>query len=134
MSIASRIGKYVAYQRSKNHVSLNAFAKKVGITTSFLLRLEKGKYEDVSFSNLERISKGLDMSVEALLYKCGIVKQDPLPPLAYYLKEKYQFPPDAILFVQLMLKTVKEYYRVQIIEMKRKHKNFYRKRQTRTYH
>jgi len=111
-----KIGKYTKYQRVKRKYSLNEFSRKINVTTSFLLRLERGDYTNVSFDIIEKISIGFEMTVEDFLQKCKVINSSQtLPPLDYYLKEMYQFPLEAIEDFKLL---------VQLLKMKYKNQNF----------
>lgn len=126
VSIGERIGKYTKYQREKRGYSLNEFAKRIGVTTSFLLRLEKGTYQNVSFEVLIKIAGGFEMAIEDLLYKCQLTEASrTLPPLEYYLKEMYQFPEEAIEDIKLLIFLLKAKYKEQIKELKGKHKDYW---------
>ena len=123
-----KIGKYTKYQREKRGYSLNQFAKRIGITTSFLLRLERGNYQSVSFDVIEKIARGFDTSIEDFLYKCQITQaSSSLPDIEYFLKEKYQFPKEAISDVKLLISLLKVKYKKSIKELKEKHKVYWEK-------
>lgn len=123
-----KVGKYTKYQREKRGFSLNQFAKRIGITTSFLLRLERGNYQSVSFDVIEKIAKGFDSSIEDFLHKCQITSPQPsLPDIEYFLKEKYQFPKEAISDVKMLISLLKLKYKKPIKELKAKHKEYWEK-------
>jgi len=125
-SPAGKVGKYTKYQREKRGFSLNEFAKKIGVTTSFLLRLERGNYQNVSYDVLKKLAIGFEMSIEDFLYKCKLIESSStLPPLEYYLKEMYQFPEDAINDIKLLIMLLKEKYKKEIKQLKGKHKEYW---------
>lgn len=127
-SIGARIGKYTKYQRQKRNLSLNAFAKKISLTTSFLLRLERGTYQNVKFDVIEKLAAGFAMTVEDFLLKCEIISySQTVPPIEYYLKEMYQFPKDAIEDTKLFIDFLNIKYKKQIKELKTIHKNYWNK-------
>lgn len=122
----TKVGKYTKYQREKRGYSLNEFANKIEVTTSFLLRLERGTYQNISFNMIEKLAKGFDMSIEDFLYKCKITHSTAaLPPLDYYLKEVYQFPEEAVDDVKLFIQFTKTKYKDKITELKMKHKEYW---------
>lgn len=123
-----KIGKYTKYQRVKRKFSLNEFSRKINVTTSFLLRLERGDYSSVSFDIIEKISIGFDMTVEDFLQKCKVISAPhTLPPIDYYLKEMYQFPDEAIEDFKLLIQLLRVKYKKQITELKKIHKDYWKK-------
>ncbi len=127
-SIGEKIGKYTKYQREKQGFSLNEYAKKIGVTTSFLLRLEKGTYKNVSLKIIEKLAQGFDMPITDFLLKCRIVSaSETLPPIEYYLKEMYQFLNEAIEDVKLFVSVLKIKFKKQIQELEAKHKEYWKK-------
>lgn len=128
VSVAEKIGKYTKYQREKRGYSLNQFAKVVGVTPSFLLRLEKGDYNSISFTFVEKIAQGFEMTLEDFLQKCEIIDSSAsLPSLQYYLKEKYQFPEEAISDVKLFIRLLKVKYKKEIQELQKIHETYWKK-------
>jgi len=124
----SKLGKYIKYQRVKRKYSLNEFARKINVTTSFLLRLERGDYASVSFDIIEKIAIGFEMTVEDFLQKCKVItSSDKLPPIDYYLKEMYQFPKEAIEDFKLLIQLLNVKYKKQITELKKIHKDYWKK-------
>ena len=123
---ASKIGKYVQYQRKKRKISINQFANRIGVTPSFLSRLEKGEYDSIKLSMVEKMAYGLKMSLIDLLKKIGINSdKSKLPEIDFYLREKYQFPKEAIDDVKLMIELVKKKYKSQIKQQKVDHKKYW---------
>jgi transcriptional regulator with XRE-family HTH domain len=128
ISAGSKIGRYTKYQREKRGFSLNYFAKITGLTTSFFLRLEKGEYASISISAIEKIARGFDMTIGDFLHKCQIIESShTLPPLEYYLKEKYQFPDDAIKDFKLLVRLLRVKYKKEISELKNIHEAYWDK-------
>ncbi len=128
-TIGSKIGKYIKYQRVKKGYSLNELARMTDFDTSFLMRLEKGVYQSVKLDVLERLSAGFDMTLEDLLEKCGLVSakgDKDLPSLEFYLKEKFQFPKEAISDLKLMVKVIEDKYKEEISDMKKMHTEYWR--------
>ncbi len=123
----TKIGKYVNYQRMKRELSLNELGKQTGMATSFLLRLERGVYQNVKFDVIEKLAEGFDMTIEDFLTKCGIIEEShKLPPLEYYLKEQYQLPPEAISDTKLFIELLKMKYKKEIQHMKTLHKSYWK--------
>lgn len=123
----TKIGKYVNYQRMKRELSLNELGKQTGMATSFLLRLERGVYQNVKFDVIEKLAEGFDMTIEDFLIKCGIIEEShKLPPLEYYLKEQYQLPPEAISDTKLFIELLKMKYKKEIQHMKTLHKSYWK--------
>ena len=128
-SIGEKIGTYTKYQREKRHHSLNEFAKGIDVTTSFLLRLERGEYFNVKFDVIEKIAKGFEMTTGDFLYKCNIIEaSNTLPPIDYYLKEAYQFPEEAIEDVKLLIELLKVKYKKERHELRELHKAYWEKK------
>src|SRR6266571_917985 len=111
--MAQKIGKYIKYQRSKRKLSLNAFADTLELDPSFLMHLENGDYNTLKLDMVEKIASGLHMTMGDFLWKCQILNDRDrtyIPELDFYLREKFQFPDDAIEDVKLYLKLIKEKY------------------------
>ena len=104
-------------------------AKIADITPSFLMRLENGVYQNIKFDVIEKISEAFQMSPEDFLKKCQVISGSvQLPPIEYYLKELYQFPEEAIEDVQLFFSFIEEKYKAEILEMKKAHTKFWKKK------
>lgn len=130
ISAGSKIGRYIKYQREKRGFSLNYFAKITGVTTSFLLRLEKGDYSSISINAIEKIASGFGMTTGDFLSKCQIIESShTLPPLEYYLKEKYQFPDEAIRDFKLLVRLLRAKYKKEITSLKTIHEAYWDKRE-----
>lgn len=128
ISAGAKIGRYTKYQREKRGFSLNYFSKITGVTTSFLLRLEKGEYANISINAVEKIANGFGMTTGDFLTKCQIIDSShTLPPLEYYLKEKYQFPEEAIKDFKLLIRLLKAKYKKEITELQTIHQAYWKK-------
>lgn len=128
-SVAEKIGQYTHYQREKRGFSLNEFARQTSLTTSFLLRLERGEYKSVKFDVIEKLASGFQMSIDDFLEKCGIIPSGKkLYPLDYYFKELYQFPEEAINDLKLFIQLLQLKYKKEIQEMKEAHKEYWGKK------
>lgn len=122
-----KIGQYTKYQREKKNLSLNELARNADLTPSFLMRLERGDYQDVSFQAIEKIAKALNTDVQLFLKKCGLSKTSgTLPGLDYYFKEKYQLPDEAIEDLRLFIKFLQSKYKKEISKMKKAHQKYWK--------
>ncbi len=126
---ATKIGKYVKYQREKRGLSLNEFADQVGITPSFLYRLESGTYKSVKFSIIEQLAQAFEMPVISFLQKCDLAEDSGefLPDFSFYLREKYQLPTDGVEDMKLFLQFVEKKYQQQIDILRKKHNEYWKK-------
>jgi transcriptional regulator with XRE-family HTH domain len=130
LSAAAKIGAYIKYQREKRNKSLNEFAKLINVDPSFILRLENGVYQSIGLDVVEKIAEGLEMGLEDLLGKAGLLSRykGELPEVEFFLKEKYQFPRQAIHDVIVFLKFVEERYKKEIERRRKVHKKYWSKR------
>ena len=126
-TIGEKIGEYVSYQRKKRNWTLQDFSEKTDLTPSFILRLEKGEYRSVGFDAIEKLAKGFSMDIVSLLSKCDITTKakQAMPSLNYYLKERYQFPEEAIGDVRLFIKFIEEKYKKEILNRRKLHKEYW---------
>ncbi len=123
-----KIGKYIKYQRQKRALSLAAFAQDLNLDASFILRLENGEYKTLRLDVTEKIANGLDMTIGDFLLKCHILdngSKSYIPSLEFYLREKFQFPDEAIEDVKLYIKFIQEKYKNKIKEMKDAHNKYW---------
>jgi transcriptional regulator with XRE-family HTH domain len=128
LSIGQKVGKYVSYQRKKRDWSLQELADKSSLTASFLHRLEKGEYQSIKFDVFEKIACAFKIPLADFLAKCQITAQfSELPPLDYFLKEKYQLPQQAIEDMKLFLELLQKKYAQQIKELKKQHQAYWGK-------
>ncbi len=125
VSAGAKIGRFLNYWRKQNNLSLGAFSKSSNLTSSFILRLEKGDYRSVKFDVIEKIAKCLKMTEEDFLRHCEIIpSKRELPSLEYFLAEKYQFPPQAIEEVKLIIEFIRERNRRGIMASKKRRDEF----------
>jgi transcriptional regulator with XRE-family HTH domain len=131
VSSGAKIGFFLKYWRERNKLSLGALSRASGLTPSFILRLERGIYRSVKFDAVERIAKSLKMTVEDFLRQCEILPQKSnLPSLEYFLAEKYQFSPQAIEEVKLIIEFIQERNRKAIALSRKKRQEFRARRLT----
>lgn len=126
---AFKIGKYVKYQRQKRGLSLNEFAEQVGITPSFLYRLESGSYKSVKFSVIEKLAQAFEIPVITFLQKCELAENSAssLPDISFYLREKYQFPTEAVEDIKLFISFIEKKYRTEMETLRKKHEDYWKK-------
>lgn len=128
-SVAAKIGKYLKYQRRKRGLSLVKFSEQTSLDPSFLHRIEKGYYGNISFMAAEKLATGLQMSLDDFLIKCEIIPvRSILPTLEYFFKEKYQFPEKAIQDLELFIGLLQEKYKNEVQKMKREHHKYWEKK------
>ena len=128
LSPGEKIGKYIKYKRNQKQISLNEFAKLADITPSFLLRLENGAYQSLKIDFIIKLARGLQISLEDFLRKCELIertKDEKLPDLKFYLKEKFQFPDGAIEDTSMFIKFLQERYAGEINTMKKAHREYW---------
>ena len=63
--IKERIGVQIKELRKKNGLSQEKFALKIGMDRTYFASVENGK-RNISIINLEKIAKGLDLSLSEL--------------------------------------------------------------------
>lgn len=61
------LGRKIAYYRVLKGLSQIQFAQKIGISTSYLSKIERANLESISLSTLMSIAYGLDIPVYVLL-------------------------------------------------------------------
>lgn len=125
-TVGQKVGSYVKYQREKQNLSINELGKKTSLTPSYLMRLEQGAYKTIGYDAIQKLANGFTMPREDFLYKCGLIRtRYDLPPIEYYLKEVYQFPPEAIENVKLMIELMRFKFKSEITELKKAHKKYW---------
>lgn len=130
LTIGRKIGQYVKYQREKNQHSLTEVAQNADLDPSFLLRLEKGKYNDIKFSAIIKLAKSFQMTTGDFILKCRLIEKINEPQqlsLDYFLKEKYQLPAQAIDQIQLFIEFIQKKYRQEISSLKSKRAAYWKK-------
>ncbi len=123
-----KVGRYLKYQRKKQALSLQEFAQMCSLSPSYLFKLEQGKFASVSFDMLKKISDGLKIPIVSLLRKCELIsEEDSLSSLDFFLKEKYQFPEQAILGVKIVIEVLQKQYANEIKNFQKAHKKYWKK-------
>jgi transcriptional regulator with XRE-family HTH domain len=67
------IGDFIREQREQAHVSLRQLARLAGVSNPYLSQIERGLRKP-SADILQRIAKGLQISVEQLYFRAGILE------------------------------------------------------------
>lgn len=130
LTVGQKIGQYVKYQREKNNLSLTEVAQSADLDPSFLLRLEKGEYNDIKFLAIVKLAKSFQMTTNDFLLKCRLIEKINQPQqlsLEYFLKEKYQLPAAAISLVQVFVEFIQAKYRQEIVSLKLKRAAYWKK-------
>lgn len=84
----SRLGSFIAQQRTKLDMSQNALAIEVGVTRSTILRMERGDFGRPDPEKLQRIARALDLDAEDFFELAGYAPDESLPALRPYLRRK----------------------------------------------
>lgn len=126
-SIAQKIGDYIFYQREKRQWSVNELADRIGMTPSFVFRLEQGAYQTIKLDVLIKLAEALQMTVPDLLAKCGIGDSyhNDLPSLSFFLKEQYYFPDPVIHEAELFISFLQTRHAAAIKVEKAKHERYW---------
>lgn len=128
-SLGQKIGAYIKYQRDKRKLTITELAERSRLTSAYISRLEQGDYESPSLEAIEQLAKALRMPLQAMLNKSGALNEPiELPDLAYYLHEKFQFPPEAIEDIELFIEFVKKKHQKAIKRYQAVGKKFWRDR------
>lgn len=61
------LGRKIAYYRGLKHLSQAQLAQKIGISTSYLSKIERADVGSISLATLMQIASGLDIQVHVLL-------------------------------------------------------------------
>ena len=97
--------------REEQRLTQEQLAEQSGLTRGYISRLEAGNYADNSPSirTLQKISEGLSISLEYLLNKAGITKDDYIKnaDLPTVLRAKYNFNSNQIKTVEQYVEYVK---------------------------
>ncbi len=95
---SKQLGRTVTEAREAKELSLRGLAEKVGMTHSFMARLEAGRFQTVSPDNLRAIANALDVPVEDLFTLSGYKVPESLPTFEPYLRTRYgeELPDQAI--------------------------------------
>jgi transcriptional regulator with XRE-family HTH domain len=89
------LGSYVKTQRERLGISQRQLAKRVGLSHTYLWRLEAGDFAQPSPAVLHRIAEALDLDPEDLFALAGHVIPEKLPSFAPYLRAKYHITDEA---------------------------------------
>jgi transcriptional regulator with XRE-family HTH domain len=61
------LGRKIAYYRRLKHLSQDQLAKQIGISTSYLSKIERADVGSISLATLIQIAAGLELQVHMLL-------------------------------------------------------------------
>ena len=92
---AVKLGEYIGAQRESLGISLRRLAERIGVTHSYLSRLEAGDYAQPAPAVLYRIAEALDLDPEDLFALAGHTIPRELPSFTPYLRAKYDIPDQA---------------------------------------
>jgi transcriptional regulator with XRE-family HTH domain len=89
------LGQYVAREREALGISQRQLAKRIGLSHSYLNRLEGGEFASPEPATLYRIAEALDTEPEDLFALAGHTVPRQLPSFAPYLRAKYEMSDQA---------------------------------------
>lgn len=128
-SLGQKIGEYVKYQREKRQLTITQLAEDAKLTAAYISRLEQGDYDSPSLEACQQLSEALRMPLWAFLTKSGATDIPiDLPDLAFYLHEKYQYPPEAIADIELFVKFIEKKYQADIKRYHIEHNKYWKDR------
>lgn len=93
-----RLGQFVRQARLAKGLSILRLADAIGGSKSFIIKLERGEYEQVSPHYLQALARALELPLEDLSSLAGYPLPDALPTIAPYLRRRYgeELPDQAI--------------------------------------
>ena len=94
---AVALGGLLRSRREAASLSLTQMAKKLGISHTYLGRLERGEYKHPAPDILSRIAKCLNLRLEDLYALAGITLPADLPEFAPYLRAKHPDWPSLVI-------------------------------------
>jgi transcriptional regulator with XRE-family HTH domain len=94
---ASSLGSLLKADREKAQLSLTAYAASIGISRTYLSRLERGVYQRPSPRIVAQIARNRNLCMSDLFALCGYLFPDDLPSFMPYVRAKCQgWPEEAI--------------------------------------
>jgi|tagenome__1003787_1003787.scaffolds.fasta_scaffold19364061_2 transcriptional regulator with XRE-family HTH domain len=90
------LGTLLRNRRQEARLSLSQLANLTGLHKSYLARIELGEVRQPSTENLQRIAAALELPEATVFGLLDERARDQLPPLALYLRAKYDLP-DAVI-------------------------------------
>lgn len=95
-----RIGETIAARRQALHLSARELARRAGVDTATVTRLEQGAIAPKA-ENLAAMARVLSLSVRELFALADWLQDSDLPALAPYLRKRYhQMPPEAVAEIE----------------------------------
>jgi len=92
-----QLGKLVRQARTARGLSLRALAEGIGTADApYLLRLERGEYQQPSAAVLQGLARVLDIAITDLYALAGYVMPEGLPAFEPYLRVTTDLPDHAI--------------------------------------
>lgn len=125
----SKIASYLVYQRKKRCLTLQNLAEMADLTPSYLSKLEAGEFDSISLDVVIKLARGLEMSLADFLYKCQLIDfgASYFPDLRFYLREKYQFPTQAVADVEMFMEFIQIKYADEIKANLKAHEEYWSK-------
>jgi transcriptional regulator with XRE-family HTH domain len=91
------LGDFLKSRREAAGLSMTEMAAKLGISRSYLTRLEYGEYKRPSFALLTKVIKTLDIRPEDLYAITGYTPATELPTLRAYLRATHPDWPELVI-------------------------------------
>lgn len=110
-----KLGQYLRRIRHELGWSIYEVAKKIGMTPSYISKLETGNIlKSINAKNLVQIAKAYELPITVILEECGFLERSPddLPGLGFYLKLKYKFSPQAIHDIEIAKEIIEKKYKI----------------------
>ena len=107
------LGAYLKSLRLDLGLSLRQASKLASISPAHLCKIEQGNnFNSIGLDVLLKLSRVYKIPISVILHKGGLISEieDNLPPLASYLRHKYQLNPQAVRDIEITLAVVKEKY------------------------
>ena len=91
---AKKLGELISRARSKQGYSVRRLAEQLGLSFSWLAKLEAGKYRDPAPERLARLVQGLAISPAKIDRLTSGALSSGLPEARTYFRSKYDLTPD----------------------------------------
>ncbi|MDV8022227.1 helix-turn-helix transcriptional regulator [Rhodococcus sp. IEGM 1330] len=90
------LAKFIATARKRRGLSASEVARRAGIASGTLTRLERGEIEHPHLDNLHAIAEVIDVPLADMFAAANWLPKGELPTFTPYLKAKYKsLPPEA---------------------------------------